>query len=168
MALHQETHFPVAQDELAWALKGGAMAGVAAGIGFALFELLASAVVGDGLLAPVRMAGAILLGRDALSPYFPALAAGIAGAGVHVALSAIYGMMFAALAGGLHSRLWEVTFGGLFGLALWLINFYLVSPIAFPWFLETNPFVQFIGHTFFFGAVLGLLVWRASEPSATS
>ena len=49
----------------------------------------------------------------------------------------------------------------LFGLLLWIVNFYAISPVAFPWFGMANPIVQFLAHTFFYGATLGLLfVWR--------
>ncbi len=41
-------------------------------------------------------------------------------------------------------------------LLLWLVNFYVVAPVLFPWFLMANPVVQFLAHTFFFGTVLGL------------
>jgi hypothetical protein len=46
---------------------------------------------------------------------------------------------------------------------LWIVNFYVIAPIAFPWFLQANPLLQFIGHTFFFGSVLGYYVWRSQE-----
>lgn len=47
--------------------------------------------------------------------------------------------------------------GAVFGLLLWVVNFYLISPLAFPWFAMASPLVQFLAHTFFFGAVLGAL-----------
>jgi len=44
------------------------------------------------------------------------------------------------------------------GLGLWLVNFYVIAPIGgWTWFPEdTIPLRQFIAHTFFYGAVLGL------------
>jgi hypothetical protein len=44
------------------------------------------------------------------------------------------------------------------GFALWIVNFYVIAPFAFPWFAMANPVVQFLAHAFFFGTVLGLLM----------
>jgi hypothetical protein len=163
METYDRPHVPVRRDELPWALRQGAMFGIAAGLVFAAFEMVASAaLMGAGaFFMPLRMIGAIALGSAALDPSYPLAFAGLAGLVVHVALSVIYGMIFAVIVGGLRSRMWDTVLGGLFGLFLWVFNFYVVAPRAFPWFLESNPFVQFVAHTFFFGAVLGYLVWRA-------
>lgn len=162
MALHHDIHFPVATDEVPWVLGQGAIAGVIAGLSFAVYGLLASAAMeAGGFFTPLRMIGAILLGRDALDPGYPLLVAGAAGVSVHLVLSVAYGMIFSLLAAGLRSPMWDITLGSAFGLSLWLINFYVVAPIAFPWFLELNPIVQFIGHTFFFGTLLGVCIWRS-------
>jgi hypothetical protein len=45
-----------------------------------------------------------------------------------------------------------------FGLVLWLVNFYVIAPVLFPWFLMSPPPVQFLAHTIFFGTALGLLI----------
>ena len=44
------------------------------------------------------------------------------------------------------------------GLLLWLVNFYVIAPVAFPWFTMANQVVQFFAHTIFFGAAFGLLL----------
>lgn len=58
-----------------------------------------------------------------------------------------------------------VVVASIFGLALWLINFYVIAPFAFPWFLQSSPLVQFVGHTFFFGSVLGYYLWNSHQRS---
>ena len=144
----------------------GAVAGVIAGLVFAAFEMVASAVMmgADAFFMPLRMIGAIVLGAGALDPGYSLLAAGFAGVVVHVALSIVYGIIFAAAI----SR-WRrgdastVLLATVYGIALWLVNFYAIAPIAFPWFLESNPVVQFIAHAFFFGTVLGLVVAQRSR-----
>jgi len=161
MALH-DTDFPLSTDEMPWVLGQGAVAGVVAGLTFAAYALIASAAIEwGGAFMPLRMTGAILLGRDALEYGYPLLSASTAGLALHLVLSLAYGMVFALVANGLRSPMWDITLGSAFGLSVWLINFYVVAPIAFPWFLELNPIVQFIGHTFFFGTVLGVCVWRS-------
>jgi hypothetical protein len=105
--------------------------------------------------------GAIALGPGALEPTYSLWAAGLAGLVVHVVLVVIYGGVFAMAFGGLRSAAADVGIGAAYGLALWLLNFYVIAPVAFPWFLEANPVVQFVAHTFFFGAVLGWYMWWA-------
>ena len=58
------------------------------------------------------------------------------------------------------------TVGVAYGLVLWLVNFYVIAPAAFPWFGMANPVVQFIAHVFFFGAVLGYYLGnRFAQPA---
>lgn len=165
MAILHETHMPVTRAEVPWALTQGAIGGIIAGVVFAAFEMIASAaMMGPGaFFMPLRMIGAILLGPGALDPSYSLVAAGLAGLVVHVVLAAIYGGVFAMLFGGLRSAWTDIAIGAGYGLALWLINFYVIAPMAFPWFLEANPVVQFVAHTFFFGAVLG---WYVSQAHA--
>jgi hypothetical protein len=49
------------------------------------------------------------------------------------------------------------------GFALWIVNFYVIAPFAFPWYAMANPVVQFLAHTFFFGTALGLLLTSRPE-----
>lgn len=167
MAMLHDTHLPVTQAEIPWALRQGAIGGVLAGVVFAMFEMIVSAVMmgGDAFFMPLRMIGAILLGPGALDPTYSLWGAGLAGIIVHVVLAMIYGGIFALVFGGLRSANIDIGVGAAYGFALWLINFYLIAPMAFPWFTEANPVVQVIAHTFFFGAVLGWYVWWArSRP----
>lgn len=163
MAILHDTHVPVTPAEIPWALKQGAIGGVLAGIVFAMFEMIMSAIMmgGEAFFMPLRMIGAIVLGPGALDPTYSLWAAGLAGLIVHVVLAVIYGGIFALIFGGLRSANLDIGVGAAYGLALWLINFYMIAPQAFPWFTEANPVVQVVAHTFFFGAVLGWYVWWA-------
>jgi hypothetical protein len=163
MAVLHETHLPVTRAEVPWALAQGAIGGVVAGIVFAAFEMIVSAAMmgAEASFMPLRMIGAILLGSAALDPGYSLLAAGAAGLLVHVVLAVIYGAVFALVLGGVRSAWIDVGIGAAYGLALWLLNFYVIAPVAFPWFLDANPVVQFLAHTFFFGGVLGLYMWWA-------
>jgi len=169
--LVQESHVPVTRSEVPWALRQGIVGGVVAGLVFAAFEMIASAAMmgADAFFMPLRMIGAIVLGPGALEPGYSVWAAGVAGVVVHVILAMIYGVALAILLGGLRSATWEISLGGLYGLSLWLLNFYVIAPMAFPWFLESSTLVQFIAHTFFFGAVLGWYVgWARSRAAIAS
>ena len=165
MAVLTHSHIPVTRSEAPWAIRQGAMAGVVAGVVFAAFEMVVSAVMmgAAAFWTPLRMIGAIALGPEALDPTYSLAAAGLAGLAVHVVLAVVYGGVFAAIAGGLRSGPAIIGLASAYGFALWLLNFYVIAPAAFPWFGDANPTVQFIAHTVFFGTVLGIYLWRSHE-----
>ncbi|MCZ7571243.1 MAG: hypothetical protein M5U01_22070 [Ardenticatenaceae bacterium] len=129
----------------------------------------------DAFFMPLRMIGAMALGQEALEPSYPLLTAAVAGIVVHMLLSILYGAIFAAIVGAIpafaSSGFMLLVATSTFGLALWVINFYLIAPVAgWNWFpTQTNPIVQFFAHTFFYGTALGLyLIWardRAGEEA---
>ncbi len=151
-----------------WA-KHGIVGGIIAGAIFALFEMVMAVAQmgGEAFFMPLRMIGGIALGEGALDPTTPLLVAGGAGIVVHMILSAVFGAMVAITAAAIPqlraSTVNLVVFASLAGLALWIVNFYLVAPIAgWRWFPDgTNALVQFVAHTFVFGSVLGLYLDRA-------
>jgi len=167
MAYREYIHTPVTPRDMKWGLTQGAIAGIVAGLVFAAFEMMASAFMmgAEAFFMPLRMIGAIVLGPEALDPGYSLLAAGVAGVMVHMMLSIIYGVIFGEIATILRGPAAFIGAGGIFGLVLWLVNFYVIAPFAFPWFLDSNPLVQFIGHTFFFGMVLGYYLWKSHQRS---
>src|SRR5688500_2876938 len=100
MAYREYFHTPVTQRDMRWGLGQGAIAGIVAGIVFAAYEMLASALMmgGDAFFMPLRMIGAIILGPEALDPGYSLIGAGLAGLLVHVILAVIYGVIFGELA----------------------------------------------------------------------
>lgn len=74
----------------------------------------------------------------------------------------MYGAVFSAVASGIgvprRSRWALIGVATVFGFALWIVNFYVIAPVAFPWFTQSPPVLQFVAHTFFFGTALGLLL----------
>lgn len=165
--IDQHSHFPVKRRELGWAIGRGAQWGIVAGLVFAVYEMFMSAALegASATFMPLRMIGAILLGEQALDPGYSLLVAASAGVFVHLALSAIYGIVFMVIAGGLIAAATDLVLGTIFGLVLWGINFYWIAPRAFPWFLDADPLVQAIGHGIFFGTALGWFVWRAHRAT---
>jgi hypothetical protein len=167
MAYRDYIHTPVTERDLRWGLRHGAIAGIVAGIVFAAYEMIAAALMMgmDAFFMPLRMIGAIALGPEALDPSYSLLAAGFAGLCVHVVLAVIYGVIFGELATVLRGPAAFAVAGSVFGFVLWLVNFYLIAPSLFPWFLDSPPLVQFIGHSFFFGTVLGFYLWKSHQRS---
>jgi hypothetical protein len=151
-------------------IKHGIIGGIVAGIVFAMFEMVMAVVQmgGDAFFMPLRMIGGMALGPQALDPSTSLLTSGGAGIVVHMILSAIYGAGVAAVAWAVpalrSSTASLVIWGSLAGLALWIVNFYVIAPIAgWRWFPDmTDPVVQFAAHTFVYGSLLGLYLDRTA------
>jgi hypothetical protein len=149
--------------------------GISAGIIFAVFEMLAAAMLmgPEAAAMPLRMIGAMLLGAQALEPGYSLLTAAMTGVIVHIVLSIVFTAIFATIAppvlaaSGLALTSGTLAFAGIgFGIVLWLVNFYLVAPVAgWTWFPEqSDPVVQFLAHAFFFGAAAGWMLGRGRPP----
>jgi hypothetical protein len=168
---------PVAHPmgSLARTLEVGIVAGIGAGLLFALFETTMAAIAGNGFFAPLRLIAAIALGPSVLPNSTPLYTVLIAGTIVHVLLSALYGTIFAVAARYIRIlRLDLIIATTAFGLAIWIINFYFFSPLLFPWFQSNIMSVQFIAHTLFYGMTLGAILlelmpsgWHPSEQQRT-
>lgn len=141
------------QDKTDW--RAAILAGIIAGIVFLAAEMvLVMIFMGESPWAPPRMMAAMILGRDVLPP--PAdfdFGIVMTAMMIHFLLSIAYG----AIAGWLVHRLNGANafvIGGLFGLAIYLINFYLIAPAAFPWFTEAQNWISVVSHLLY-GLVLG-------------
>jgi uncharacterized membrane protein YagU involved in acid resistance len=163
------THATRYRADLGSWVRQGALGGFIAGIVFAMFEMVMAALMNGvgAFFMPLRMIGAMVLGRQALDPGYSLATAGITGMVVHMMLSVVFGMVFAAIVHAVpalrrsHAVLISVV--STLGLLLWPINFYVIAPLfGWDWFPNnTNPLVQFIAHTFMYGTVLGLYLSRA-------
>ncbi|MGH2356093.1 MAG: hypothetical protein ACRDI2_16205 [Chloroflexota bacterium] len=164
------------RSDSGWWLTQGITGGILAGIVFAAFEMgMAALLMGPAaFFAPLRMISAIALGESALDPGYDLATAALTGIVVHLVLSAIFGAIFGLLVAGapamVNSSGGLVGAASIYGLLLWLVNFYLIALAAgWTWFPEmTNPIVQFVAHTFFYGSVLGLYLSRAALPRRTT
>lgn len=148
--------------------------GIVAGIIFAVFEMFAAAVLmgPEAAAMPLRMIGAMALGPEALDPGYSLAVAAMAGVAIHMILSIAFAGMFAVMAsfiavttaGEFLTTARSLALAGIvFGIALWLVNFYIVAPLAgWTWFPDrTDPVVQFLAHAFFFGCAVGWMLGRS-------
>ena len=130
--------------------RAGAWAGAVAGVASQLALVLATNSQGQPPWTALRMTAAIVLGPAVLPPAqsFP-VAICIVGLGVHLALSATYGIAAAALIGRA-GWIEGILTGFAFGLALWIANYFVVAPALFPWFaaLRAAPLTPAL-HAFF-------------------
>lgn len=142
------------QDRTDW--RAAVWAGVIAGIVFLVVEMLMVMIfMGQSPWGPPRMMAAMVLGKDVLPP--PAdfdFGIVMTAMMVHFPLSIVYGLA----AGWIVHRLKGTNvllIGGVFGLAVYFVNFYLIAPAAFPWFMEARNWVGVVAHLIY-GLVLGV------------
>jgi hypothetical protein len=126
-------------------------AGVIAGIIFLALEMILWPLLGLGSTwVPVRMIAAILLGPGVLPPpstFHPGIF--LAALLVHFSLSTVYAFLFAGARwllfhGWNRPGLAELP-NGLYGLLIYLVNFYLFTDL-FPWFIEARHEVSVLVH----------------------
>lgn len=134
-------------------VKAAVWSGLIAGAVFLMVEMALLALLGQSPWGPPRMMAAMVLGQDVLPPpaTFDIAIVAVAMA-VHFPLSVVYGILFAFV--GERLSLWPAAIvGGLFGLAIYLANFYGFTA-WFPWFEMARGMGSIVGHILF-GAVLG-------------
>jgi len=129
--------------------KAGLLAGLIAGV--VELIVLVGLAVGQGISVwvPVRMTAAIVLGQGVLPPpeTFDGAAAAIA-LTLHFGLSAVYGVIIALLIRRLE-RMPALAVGVAFGIAVWVVNYFVLAPSFFPWLIAqrgalSTPFLHAI------------------------
>lgn len=137
-------------------VRNGIVAGLVAGAAYLLAQMAFAATVHGGAgWEPLQRMAAILLGPDAAPP--PAeMSLTVAGIGllIHLPLAGIYGRVLGWL---VDSRPLPAALlrGAVAGLAIYLVHFWLLAPLAFPWFEQSRNVVTAIDHALF-GALIAL------------
>lgn len=149
----------VEQRQAGQLLLHGIVGGIVAGIVFIIAETLIAVVLGAPILAPLALISTIVLGTEALAPGFPLITAVTVGLMVHAVMSAIFGIIFVyllALANQLAAPAsLLLLYGAIYGLALWIVNFFIIGALFFPQFLMVDQFWQgFVPHVLFYGLML--------------
>lgn len=153
-----------------WVLPGAAM-GVAAGMIFVTFQMVAAVFAGAEFLSPLDIVGAAVLGQTLPQQFYPLEFAAFVGLLIYIIVSAACGAAFGALSavGPVRRRRGALLLAATaFGSLLWVVNFALVVQGAFTQFPAARPVVQFVAHTFFFGTALALMLGvrlRSEEPA---
>ena len=142
----------------------GALAGLIGGAVFAAGQTLAAALAGLPPGAPWRFFASVAAGDEAVRRSLD-FGTFILGAGVHFALSFLFGAFFGWIVSMINrpvrNNLTFELFGGMiYGLVLWLINVEIVGQFLYSWYLTAlNPAVQALLHAVFFG--LPMATWLA-------
>lgn len=116
--------------------------------------LLVWLVMGMSPWAPPRMMAAMVLGPEILPP--PAdfsLMAVMTAMVIHFPLSIVYGLILGWAVHRLEMGA-ALLAGAAFGLsAVYAVNFYLIAPMAFPWFVEAQNWISVLAHV-----ILGMVL----------
>lgn len=138
--------------------RAAAWSGVIAGAVFMMLEMgMVRLFMGESPWAPPHMIAAMALGKDVLPPpgtYAPFdLRILVTAMMVHFPLSVVYGLIAGWL---VHRFDWAggLLIGAAFGIAIYLINFYLIAPVMFPWFEMAQNWISAFAHAMF-GLVAG-------------
>lgn len=139
----------------------GAVAGLTAGIGMAMWAMLTSIWHGVDILAPFETIGATFMGPNATHATFAMTAYGML---IHGAMSAALGVLFVALLPPTSSCRFACAAGLGFGLAVLLAMTYVVTPAVNPVMrhaVQAIPKSWIIQHAIF-GAMMALVpvYWR--------
>jgi hypothetical protein len=160
----------------AWWDKQGPRAGVAAAVPATVLGTILTSTSIDGLAAiwPLRIAASLLLGTAVLeadAAFGPAV---VTGTIVHLALSAFFGLTFAAIMARCRPMRQSLAVAGaagmLYGLLIWLVNVYAIAPVyGWTWIPEvTDPLALAIAHAFGFGLPLAGYLYLAAAPRRRS
>jgi uncharacterized membrane protein YagU involved in acid resistance len=147
--------------------RAGIWAGVIAGIAFLILEMgMVWLFMGESPWAPPHMIAAMVLGQGVLPtpenpPTFNLLIMMTAMI-IHFVLSIVYGLIGAWL---VHRFDWGggLAIGAAFGLAIYIVNFYMIAPVAFPWFTMAQNWISVFAHVAF-GLVLGAVYIALRKP----
>lgn len=142
-------------------LLHGINAGLTAGLVFILVQMVINLALNRSFFEPLRLMSTLGLGLEALDPGYSIVTASMIGLFIHLAVSAIFGIIFVFLitVSGQITVPTEkhLIYGTVYGLILWVVNYVIIAPLAWPQFGELHPFWQgFVACTFFFGTLLGV------------
>lgn len=163
-ALHGDGTIDI-HDITDWRASIGA--GLIAGLVFVMFEMvMVWLLMGQSPWGPPRMMAAMLLGRDVLPPPADfAMTPVMVAMAIHLPLSALYGLVIGWMVHRMDMGL-ALLAGAAFGLiAVYFVNFYLVAPTFFPWFVEARNWISVLGHVMF-GAVAAAAYVGLRKPRA--
>lgn len=137
----------------------GAFGGAAAGIVYLMVEQVLAVLRGRPAEEPFRLFASVILGERALAPSFSASHAVLIGSLVALVASTVFGLAFAVLTcrhPGLAATVGTLIIaGGTYGGGLWMLCFYVLGILFWPWLTETDPTVQLASAVVGYGASLG-------------
>jgi hypothetical protein len=141
------------------AIGGGILAGLIAGALLTAYLMAMNVQQGRDIWLALKGAATPILHDRARDPGFDAYAV-LIGGGVHLAISALWGLVFSILFFGA-SRLGTVALGAAWGIVVWLVMYYLVLPMAG---MSAVPKMVPIGQAILEHVIFGLIIGVAFLP----
>lgn len=135
----------------------GAVGGVFGGVVFGVLNMWFAASTGMPADMPLKMIATIVQGESAIAD---GVASSALGLGVHMMLSAAFGVVLAFLVSRFASDAVRALVGLGYGLALYLVNFLVISPIAFKVFRDANQPLELTTHLVFGSVAVLFLLHR--------
>ena len=129
--------------------KNAVYAGLIGGAIFMMAEMLMVMMIGQSPFGPPRMIAAMALGSEVLPP--PAtfdIGIMMTAMLIHFPLSIIYALILGMIIKNMAMPM-ALLVGGLFGLAIYLVNFYGIASFMFEWFAMARNWVSLIAHVLF-------------------
>lgn len=126
-------------------------AGLASGLIFLIMEMvMVPLFLGGSPWGPPRMIGAIALGEGVLPPPAPFdLMVVMVAMVIHLVLSILFAIILAFILARVPAGM-AIAVGAVFGLVLYLVNFYLLPSLGvFPWFENARNWVSIVSHIAF-------------------
>jgi len=164
MELHLQSHHWQARWP-DWA--AAAVAGFGAGGVLMLLELAWAAFIsGDDPWQTSRMIAAMAMGADTLQPTGYSMTVLVVALLVHYALGVVFGVLLAAIMAPFKldsSSAMALTAGGVFGLLLYVLNFYGMTGV-YTWFVELRGWPTAIAHVVF-GMAAAYIYLKLERPS---
>jgi len=164
MELHLQSHHWQARWP-DWA--AAAVAGFGAGGVLMLLELAWAAFIsGDDPWQTSRMIAAMAMGADTLQPAGYSMTVLVVALLVHYALGVVFGVLLAAIMAPFKldsSSAMALTAGGVFGLLLYVLNFYGMTGV-YTWFVELRGWPTAIAHVVF-GMAAAYIYLKLERPS---
>jgi uncharacterized membrane protein YagU involved in acid resistance len=161
MAAMQST---TVEEPLTVRLLRGAVGGVLAGLVFAGVTMWFAHSTGAKPDMPLRMISTIVKGDEAMAAGTTSPALGTV---VHVVLSALFGMVFALAVPRFRTNGTVALAGTVYGLLLYVLNFLVLTPLAFTTFRNANQPFEVFAHLVF-GTLLAFAFYgsgaRRGEP----
>lgn len=143
-------------------IRAAIIAGLIAAVVFLILEMALLPLIGVSATAPLNMMAAMVMGTEVLPPAALTIGIFLTAFIIHLALSIIYAFILAAFINRRPSRQ-ALTIGLIFGLVLFLVNFYIFTAF-FPWFAEARNWVNVVAHLAF-GATAAMVYIRAEAGS---
>lgn len=143
-------------------------AGVIAGAVFLVLEMLMVPMfMGGSPWGPPRMIAAMVMGQEVLPPpgtfaLVPVMVAMV----IHFALSIVFALVLAAIISRMGTGA-ALLVGAVFGLALYVVNFYGMT-VVFPWFADARNWVSIFAHVVFGLVAAAAYVGLVRRPRATT